>query len=111
MAFRHPVKIEAYNSVIIRDWWANTQRNETARQWRVDVKLHCETQDSNAIHRGVFTIVIYHPETEEVLYRLLEPAVIIGDDNREATYTVVSPILIDFSKVLLSHAIWKYGVM
>ena len=105
MGLWHPVKVEAYDSVIIRDWWVNTQRDEAQRQWRLDMKLHCETQDSNTNHRGVFTVVIYHPDTGKVIYRLLESAVIAGDDKREATHRLVNTIVIDFSEVRRRHHI------
>lgn len=94
------MKVEAYNTIKIRDWLSNTVRDEEAQQWRLDLKLFCETPDSGTARRGVFTVVITHPESGQVIYRLLQPGVLTGDENREATFLLDS-IWIPYSQVII----------
>lgn len=95
---RLPVKIETYNTVTIRDWWAGTERDEQLQLWNLNMKMHCETLDANILHRGVFTVAITDPETDRVIVSRLQSAAFISDDNKEATFAL-DTIPIRFSEV------------
>ncbi len=95
---RLPVKIEAYNTVTIRDWWAGTERDEQLQQWNLGIKMHCETLDTNILHRGVFTVSITDPETGRVIASRLQSAAFMSDDHKEATFSL-DTIPIPFSEV------------
>lgn len=93
---RHPVKLEAYNTASIRDFWVGFGRDVTQQQWQVDMKIHCETPDVNVDHTGTFTVTI--KDGEQVIITHEQSAVLKGDINRESSTGVFS-FIVPFSQV------------
>jgi hypothetical protein len=90
------VKLEAYNTVSIRDWWVGFGRNEAEGQWQVDMKIHCETPDSGIDHSGTFAITISDDEGgQQVIKTYEQEAVLKGDANREVTSALISFVVPD----------------
>ncbi|KZS12421.1 Beta-mannosidase [Daphnia magna] len=79
----HEVKIEAYNSVSIRDFWVGFERDETLQQWKVDMKIHCETPDFGIDHSGTFTVTI--TDGDQVIHTFVQETVLNGNVDREVT--------------------------
>lgn len=92
------MKIEAYGTTTIRDWWVGMERDVQLQQWNLNMKMHCETVDTNILYRGVFTVAITDPETGRVIVSRLQSAAFVSDDNREATFAL-DTIPIRFSEV------------
>ncbi|EFX88257.1 hypothetical protein DAPPUDRAFT_311672 [Daphnia pulex] len=92
----HPVKLEAYNTVSIRDWWVGFERDEIQQLWKVDMKIHCETPDSGIDHAGTFTVTI--TDQQQVVQTLKQETVLTGDGNRQVSTPVIS-FVVPFSQI------------
>lgn len=101
--FRHPVKLEAYNTVSIRDWWVGFERDEIQQLWKVDMKIHCETPDSGIDHAGTFTVTI--TDQQQVVQTLKQETVLTGDGNRQVSTPVIS-FVVPFSQVTASPSLF-----
>lgn len=102
---RHEVKIEAYNSVSIRDFWVGFERDETLQQWKVDMKIHCETPDSGIDHSGTFTVTI--TDGDQVIHTFVQETVLNGNVDREVT----SPLFtfnVPFAQVTFSFEVANF---
>lgn len=101
--FRHPVKLEAYNTVSIRDWWVGFERDEIQQLWKVDMKIHCETPDSDIDHAGTFTVTI--TDQQQVVQTLKQETVLKGDGDRQVSTPVFS-FVVPFSQVTASPSLF-----
>lgn len=91
------MKLEAYNTASIRDFWVGFERDVTQQQWKVDMKIHCETPDFDANHTGTFNVIIKDGVQE--IKRYQQDAVLKGDINQESSTEVFS-FFVPFSQVI-----------
>ena len=98
MGLWHPVIIEASDTALIRDFWINTYPSDaTATQWRIDMKIHCETPDVGIDHTGSFNIVITDKEGK-LITNFFQPAVLRGGNDRLVT-VALNPFYAQASQV------------
>ena len=85
MGLWHPVKIEAYDTASLSDFWINTYPSDaSATQWTIDMKIHCETPEVGVDHTGSFSVVITDKDGK-LIVTYFQPAVIRGDKDRLVT--------------------------
>lgn len=92
--------MEAYDSVSIRDWWVAFERDEGRQQWRVDLKVHCETPDVAIDHAGTVTVTVSDGDT--IIQTYQQPTLLIGDVHRQVSTQLLN-FTVPFSRVIKPH--------
>ena len=93
---RRRVKLEAYNTVTIRDWWVGFERDVAQQQWLVAFKVHFESPDIGVDHSGTLTVTI--KDGDQAIETYQQEANLRGDSDRQVTLAL-SSLAVPFSKV------------
>lgn len=80
--------LEAYNIVSIRDFWVGFERDETLQQWKVNMKIHCETPDVGIDHTGTFKVTI--TDGQQIVQTFMQETILTGNENREVTSSLLT---------------------
>lgn len=79
--FRKAVSVEAYQTLMLRDFYVDTFRNGT--DWQLTLRLHCETADVGIARKGTWTINLMDGDGQSI-QEIIASSTIYGNRQREA---------------------------
>ena len=90
------MSVEAYQTLMLRDVYAETRRNAT--DWILDLRVYCETADIGVPYSGTWTIRL-SDTSGEMIQPLLTDSIVLGDQDREASVDFQLNIAADQVKI------------